>query len=374
MFKGLIINFQISRVRVSSLRILKNQDLLDLVDGAAIFSAGGGGDPEVGHKIVDKLVSQGYTVKLVAPLEVPDSAKVVNFACVGATTTTEYDSDAAVKTLKVLEEYASFSAYAMIPVELGGFNTLAAVDVAARCGIPIVDADGAGRSVPEVHLKVYTIDDIPLAPMVVADLHAKSIVIVKETAGSRDAERIARVLAGEWNHTAYTARRILTGVQVKTSPIQLSLSKSMQIGKLLRTSVEPVRAVLNETAGFKIFEGVVDHAERKTEVGFTFVDIKLVGTRESAGSTFEFKAKNEVLVAYEDGKPAAVAPDIITPVHPETGKCITAEKIEKDDKLVVLGLPAPQKWRTSKGLELWKDVLHRSNIFEEYVPIEKARR
>jgi DUF917 family protein len=356
------------------LKTLNHQDLLDLVDGAAIFSAGGGGDPEVGHKIVDKLVSQGYTVKLVAPLEVPDSAKVVNFACVGATTTIEYNSDAAVKTLKVLEEYASFSAYAMIPVELGGFNTLAAVDVAARCGIPIVDADGAGRSVPEVHLKVYTIDDIPLAPMVVADLHAKSIVIVKETAGSRDAERIARVLAGEWNHTAYTARRILTGVQVKTSPIQLSLSKSMQIGKLLRTSVEPVKAVLNETAGFKIFEGVVDHAERKTEVGFTFVDIKLVGTRESAGSTFEFKAKNEVLVAYEDGKPAAVAPDIITPVHPETGKCITAEKIEKDDKLVVLGLPAPQKWRTSKGLELWKDVLHRSNIFEEYVPIEKARR
>jgi len=27
-------------------------------------------------------------------------------------------------------------------VELGGFNTLAAVDVAARCGIPVVDADG----------------------------------------------------------------------------------------------------------------------------------------------------------------------------------------------------------------------------------------
>jgi len=58
-------------------------------------------------------------------------------------------------------------------------------------------------------------------------------------------------------------------------------------------------------------------------------------------------------------------------VHPETGKCITAEKIEKDDKLAVLGLPSPQKWRTKKGLELWKDVLQRSNILEEYIPIEK---
>ena len=350
---------------------LSLQNLLDLVDGAAIFSAGGGGDPETGYRIAHKLASEGCTVRLAAPSEVPNDAKIVNFACVGATTTVEYDADAAVKALRTLEEYAGFSAYATIPVELGGFNTLAAVDVAARRGIPVVDADGAGRSVPEVHLKVYTIDDIPLTPMVVADLHAKNIVIAKETADSKAAERVARVLAAEWDNSAYTARRILTGAQVKTSPIQLSLSKSMQIGKLLRKTVDPVKAVLKETGGFKLLEGIVDCAQQETEAGFTFVNIKLRGAGECAGSMFEFKAKNEVLVAYKDGKLAAIAPDIITPVHPETGKCITAEKIEKGDKLTILGLPAPQKWRTSKGLELWKDVLQRSNILEEYVPIEQ---
>ena len=367
----LIINFQIDKIGDSNLRVLSHQDLLDLVDGAAIFSAGGGGDPEVGYRIADKLASQGCTVKLVAPLEVPDNEKVVNFACVGATTAIEYDSDAAVKTLKALEIYAGFSAYATIPVELGGFNTLAAVDVAVRSNIPVVDADGAGRSVPEVHLKVYTIDNIPLTPMVVADLHAKNIVIVKETMDSRATERIARILAAEWNHSAYTARRVLTGAQVKTSPIQLSLSMCMRIGKLLRTAVEPIIAVLKENNGFKLFEGVVERAERKTEGGFTFIAIKLCGTREYEGISFEFKAKNEVLVAYKDGRLAAIAPDIITPVHPETGKCITAERIEQGDKLVVLGFQAPQKWRTKKGLELWKEVLQRSNILEGYVPIER---
>jgi hypothetical protein len=130
---------------------------------------------------------------------------------------------------------------------------------------------------------------------------------------------------------------------------------------------------LKETGGFRIFAGVVEKTESKTEAGFTFVDARLAGTHEFVGSTFEFKAKNEVLVAYRDGKPAAVAPDIITPVNPETGKCITAEKIMKGDKLVVLGLPAPQKWRTSRGLELWKEVLQRSNVSEHYVPIEKLR-
>jgi DUF917 family protein len=342
------------------------------VDGAAIFSSGGGGALEGGYKITDKLTSEGYVVRLMASSEVPDEAKVVNFACVGATTTIEYDSDAALKTLKALEDYAGFSAFATIPVELGGFNTLAAVDMGTRRGVPIVDADGAGRSVPEVHLKVYTIDGISLTPMAIADVHAKNMVIVKETADPKAAERIARVLATEWNNSAYTARRILTGVQVKISPIQLSLSKSIVVGKILRKAVEPVKAVLKETGGLKLFEGVVDEVKRQTQEGFTFINVKLHGTREYSGSIFEFRAKNEVLVAYRDGRLVAVAPDIITPVHPEKSNCVTAEKIEKGDKLAILGLPAPEKWKTRKGLELWHDVLQRADINEEYVSIEKS--
>lgn len=353
------------------MKTLSYQDLRDLVDGAAIFSAGGGGDPEVGYKIVEALASHKIPVKMVDPQEVPDDAKVVNFACVGATTSIEYDSEAAVKTLKALEEYAGFHAFATIPVELGGFNTLAAVDVAARRGIPVVDADGAGRSVPEVRLKVYTIDDIPLTPMVVADVHAKNMVIVKAAVDARAAERIARVLAAEWEHSAYTARQILNGVQVKTSPIQRSLSKAIKIGRILREAKNPIGGVLTETWGYKLFEGIVNVVERETKGGFTFVNVKLKGTGEFAGSTFEFKAKNEVLVAYKNGRLAAIAPDIITPVHPETGKCITAEKIVEGDKLTVLGLPTPEKWLTNKGLELWRDMLQRSGIFEAYVPIEK---
>lgn len=350
---------------------LSHQDLMDLVDGAAIFSAGGGGDPETGYTIADGLAEGGYEAKLVDPSEVPEDAIVINFACVGATTAVAYHSDAATKTFQTLEEYLRRKAYAVIPIELGGANTLVAVDVAARLGIPVVDADGAGRAVPEVHLKVYTIDDIPIAPMAVADIHARNVVLVKETLDSRSAERIARTLATEWGQIAYTARRVLTGKHVKTSPILHTLSRSMRIGMLLRKAVDPVRAVVNETNGFRVFEGVVVKIERETKAGFTWTNIALKGNRENKGSKFEFKAKNEVLIAYKNDKPVAMAPDIITPVHPETSKCITAEKIKKADKLVVLGIPAPKKWRTTRGLELWRDTLQRSGIQETYVPIER---
>jgi len=350
---------------------LSRQDLIDLVDGAAIFSAGGGGDPEVGYEIVDELVEEGYDVRLVDPFEVPDETIVVNFACVGATTEVAYDSEAAVKTLRAFEEYVGREAYAVVPIELGGFNTLVAVDVAARCGIPVVDADGAGRAVPEVHLKVYTIDNISLAPMAVADIYCKNLVIVKQTEDSRSAERIARILAAEWGHSAYTARRILTGKQVKSSPILHTLSKSIRIGMLLRKGVDAIEAVLKETKGFRLFQGVVETVERETIAGFTWTSVMLKGTDESQGSRFRLRAKNEVLVAYRDEELAAIAPDIVTPVHPKTGKCITAEKIKKLERVTILGFPAPNKWRTRKGLELWKDVLQRSDVDETYTPIEQ---
>jgi len=350
---------------------LSRQNLIDLVDGAAIFSAGGGGAPEVGYKIVDELVEEEYDVRLVDPSRVPDEMMVVNFACVGATTEVAYDSEAAVKTLRALEEYVGREAYAVIPIELGGFNTLVAVDVAARCGIPVVDADGAGRAVPEVHLKVYTIDNISLAPMAVADIYCKNLVIVKQTQDSRSAERIARTLAAEWGHSAYTARRILTGKQVKTSPISHTLSKSIRIGMLLRKGVDPIGAVLKETKGFRLFQGVVEEVERETKAGFTWTNVMLSGTNESQNSEFQLRAKNEILVAYRDGKLVALAPDIVTPVHPETGKCVTAERIKKSERVTILGFPAPMKWRTSKGLELWKDVLQRSDVHEAYAPIEQ---
>jgi len=352
-------------------RMLTQQDLTDLVEGAAIFSAGGGGDPQVGLNIVERLLEDHCPVQLIDSADVPDNEIVINFACVGATANVAYHSDAAVKTLKTLEEFLGKKAFAMIPVELGGFNTLAAVDVAARHGVPVVDADGAGRAVPEVHLKVYTLDNIPLAPMAIADLDAENIVLVKQTRDLKAAERISRTLSAEWDNMVYTARRVLTGKQAKTSPVQNTLSTSIRIGMLLRKAVDPLKAVLKETKGFLLFEGNVSNVQRDTKGGFTWTTIEIIGTHNNKRSKLELKAKNEFLVAHKDGKLAAIAPDIITTMRTDTCKSVSAEKIKKNDKLTVIGIPAPTKWRSPKGLELWKNVMHESGIKENYVPVEQ---
>ena len=119
-----------------------------------------------------------------------------------------------------------------------------------------------------------------------------------------------------------------------------------------------------------MFQGRVVQISKETIGGFTWISVSIRGENEFEGSTFNFKAKNEVLIAYRNGKLVAMAPDIITPVRSENGKCVTAERIREGDSIAVLGLKAPEKWRTDKGLRLWREVITRAGITEEYVPIE----
>ena len=47
------------REEITEMKILNRQQLLDMVDGTAIFSAGGGGAPEFGYGIVEMAMRLG---------------------------------------------------------------------------------------------------------------------------------------------------------------------------------------------------------------------------------------------------------------------------------------------------------------------------
>lgn len=350
---------------------LREADLTDLVEGAAFFSSGGGGDPVVGLNIVEKLLEKRCPVRLIEPAEAPDNATLVSFACVGATASIAHHSDAAVKTLNRLEKFLGTNVFAVVPAELGGFSTLAAVDVAARYGIPVVDADGAGRAVPEMHLQTYMMDNSGSSSIFVADIDAQKMLLIKQTGDSEAVERIVRVLTGRWSQIIYAAQAGLIGKQVRTLPVLNTLSTSIRIGTLLRRAVDPLKAILKETNGFSLFEGIVTDVKNETKDGFTWTTLKMDGVNGNAKSKLEMRAKNELLVAYKDGQLTAVAPDIITTVSSETCKYAPAEKIVEGNRLVVIGIPAPAQWRRPEGLRLWEEVLLRSGIEEKYTPIEK---
>ncbi|WP_275952149.1 DUF917 family protein [Mordavella massiliensis] len=51
---------------------------------------------------------------------------------------------------RTLEEYFGKPFFGVVATELGGANTAYAFHIACQLGLPIIDGDPAGRSVPEL--------------------------------------------------------------------------------------------------------------------------------------------------------------------------------------------------------------------------------
>lgn len=74
----------------------------------------------------------------------------------------------AVLAVQALEESLGKKMYAIGSTELGGENTAEALHVALLMDLPLIDADPAGRSVPELQHSTYYVKNVPIFPMGVA--------------------------------------------------------------------------------------------------------------------------------------------------------------------------------------------------------------
>ena len=90
----------------------------------------------------DVMIASPYQAGSISPLTEEDLKKYADLKVIK-----EMPSLVA---FKALGDFMGESFYATISTELGGHNTAVGMSVAAKLGIPIVDADPAGRSVPEL--------------------------------------------------------------------------------------------------------------------------------------------------------------------------------------------------------------------------------
>ena len=64
------------------------------------------------------------------------------------------------------------------------------------------------------------------------------------------------------------------------------------------------------------------------------------------------ESRGEYLLALEDGAVAAAVPDIISVLSAETGEPIAPEALRHGWEVAVVALPAPDVWRSARGLAL----------------------
>ena len=173
------------------MRQLSRQDLADILYGAAILGAGGGGELDEGFGMIDEALAAGKTFTLVSLDEVPDEALICTPYLLGAISGLSEEQERQYQRLPrcdrhpILAAYDHFQRhlgqefYATTACEMGGSNTAVAFYAAAMNGHYVLDADPAGRAVPEITHSTYYLNGLPAAPIVAANEFGESFILDK---------------------------------------------------------------------------------------------------------------------------------------------------------------------------------------------------
>lgn len=350
--------------------IFNEQMIDDIALGATVLGTGGGGDPYSGALMAKIAIrNAAKPVELIALEDVQDDWMTVPSSMIGAPTVAMEKINSQNQMLvafEAMEQALGEKVKATFPIEVGGFNSLIPILVAAQKGIPVIDCDAMGRAFPEAQMVTFYLDDLPSAPNTLAD--EKGNVVTLYPINGMWSERLARPITEQMGGSAAMCDYPMRGKQLKRSALGSTLSKAMQIGRAIRQAnaqgENAVDAVLDIVGGLRILSGKIVDIERHTSGGFVTGGISLERLQHQPSSVdaehVYVHFQNELLLAHK-GKTAAdmstdnllaSTPDLISILDHETGQPITTEQLRYGQRVDLIAYPCDPKWRTSKGLQV----------------------
>ncbi|HII40189.1 MAG TPA: DUF917 domain-containing protein [Thermoplasmata archaeon] len=344
------------------MRTLELQNLREMLIGAAFLGTGGGGSLERGLKDVERDLKAGRSFRLADPDELsPDTWACTPYYCGSLAPTGKtafkaksapYDGQECILAAQALERQLGVTFGTTVATELGGGNTAAALVVAAQLGLPALDADGAGRSVPDLQHSTYFVAGIPIAPMGLANKYGDEAV-VQRVEDDFHAEALVRALAVASGGHVGVADHPGRLADLRKGLVLRSLSFSEKVGHAIEDhSRDAKEAILAATDGYLLFEGVApSNCKYEDREGFTFGDIEIRGTGKDRGARYHVWFKNENIMAWRNGKVDVTAPDLVCLFDLEKRAPILNPWVKKGQHIAAFGLPAPEIWRTPRGIE-----------------------
>lgn len=342
---------------MEKIKTITRADMPEIALGGAFLGTGGGGDPYIGRLMAEQAIDENGPVQVIDVDSLADDALIVPVAMMGAPTVMLEKlprGDEAIAALRSLEAVLGRKADAIFCIEAGGLNSTIPIAVAASAGLPIVDGDGMGRAFPELQMVSMTMFEVHACPMAMADDKGNAMVL--NTVDNLSTEKFARVITVEMGGAGLIALYPMSGAEAKKAILRDSMSLIANIGRIITSEQaanrNPADRLATDLNGMRLFEGRVTDVDRRTEGGFARGQAKIEGLEAYQGRTLTLKFQNEFLLAEEDGKPAAITPDLICLLDLETGQPITTETMAYGYRVIVFGLPCDPKWRSDHGLEL----------------------
>jgi len=368
------------------MRSLKLQDIENLIIGATILGTGGGGDPKKGLKILREDLSQGRKVVLASETDLdPESTVICAYHCGSIPPPDKErggqrirgllsDEEVMVKGLQAMEKRLGKKIGGVIPTEIGGGNTPAALHLAAMLGIPAIDADQVGRSAPELVQSSYLVNNVQATPSVVVD-NLGDVTIVEGYANPSQYETIVRSLAVAGGGSAFVIDSPISATRAFAASIVGTVTKAIDLGEVVRRSrargSNPAIAIAQLLDAFSLFHGKISEFALEEKAGFLVGELWIDGEREWSGERLKVSVKNENMIAWRDCEPVAMIPDLICLID-ESGEGVTNSAVGKEMTVSVIGVRSPPIWRTERGLAHFGP--RRLGFPFDYVPIEELQK
>ena len=354
-------------------------DLESLSLGAAVLGTGGGGDPYIGRLALRYQMELRGEPSYIPAADLADDAMVVTIGMAGSPAValekliTLSFADA---PLRKIEKWFGRKADAVIPIEIGGMNSLLPLLTACATGLPVVDADGMGRAYPGGDKTTFWLAGISPYPMIMMNEHGETVIL--EGVEGRPSEHIARAAMVELGGAVSAATYVMTGRQAKDSAIHGTITLAIELGRAIREArrekLDPFEAILGRLAattpptyGRMLFDGKVVDLTRNQEGGFN-IGRGLLEATDGSDDTMSFAFQNEYLYARSGNEILALVPDLVCFLDRDTAEPITCESVRYGQRIKVIGIAGAPQFRSPAGLEVAGPGAF--GLKETYVPIE----
>lgn len=346
-----------------TMKLTNRQEVEDFVRGCSFYGTGGGGLPENGIESLMNALKDGHEIGWVDVSEIPDDAMSVCPFLMGSIaphteetkkemrsygmtdeTSLNLERERMCEAIAELEEYTGMKFDVIVPIELAGANTSAAMAAGAKRGMITVDGDYTGRAIPEIVQITFNYDGHEILPVASVDEWGNTCII-KKSINPRTTEHIGKLISVAGYGLAGQAGMALEAKEMKKTVIKNTLSECYQVGKLLREAKEagkdPVLALTETLECYEVGRGTITRKEDSDEHGYYWGTV----TVDCGKDELKYWFKNENHVLWKNGEPYITSPDLICAVDTDTGEPVPnpSSKVGQNVAVVVLPCKPEQK-------------------------------
>lgn len=329
--------------------LFQAEDIEDLSVGSAILGSGGGGDPTYAKWMLRHQIQRYGPIEIRSLDTLSEKDWIAPLGLMGAPLVsmekmlTEQELEG---VLNAAEEQTGRNITALMIDEIGGANAFTPLLIAGKLCLPVLDADLLGRAFPKLEMNSASLHGLGLSPIWIADALGHTVCIKGDN--PKRLEEIARHVAVSFGSSCAFSFAVGDGNYVQKHAIAGSLSYALQLGRAVRGSQDPFKA-LETLGGCYLASGVISDINSTVQNGF-LQGHATITTQD--GASVHLLYQNEYLFAKQNGQCLGATPDLLVLLDENSALAIMSESLRFGLQVRLFLFPSPSIWKSPKGLEL----------------------